>query len=96
MLGLANAGGDTVNSVEQVAEFGLTRSMKVVALLIIIHGVTPWGYRTLRTVLIQSFYWDLNDGTRAFSERFRRAMPGRGQHGQRRAATPARCTTSKR
>ncbi len=76
VLGLANAGGDTVNSVKQAAEFGLMRSMNVVALLMVIQGVHGVGLHDAQGLfLTESFYWDLNDGTRAFTERFRRAMP---------------------
>ena len=73
---MASAGGDTVNSVKQAAEFGLTRSMKVVALLMIIHGVHGVGLDDAQGLfLTESFYWDLNDGTRAFTKRFRQALP---------------------
>lgn len=76
VLGLANAGADTVNSIKQAAEFGLTRSMKVAALLMFIndvHGVGLQGAQGL--FLTESFYWDMNDGTRSFAEKIRKAMP---------------------
>ena len=76
VLALANAGADTVNAVKQAAEFGLQRSMKVVALLMVIQGVHGVGLHDAQGLfLTESFYWDLNDRTRAFTEKFRKAMP---------------------
>jgi branched-chain amino acid transport system substrate-binding protein len=70
VLGLANAGGDTVNSIKQAAEFGLTKSMKVAALLMFINDVHALGLDTAQGLnLTESFYWDLNDRTRAFTKR---------------------------
>ncbi len=70
VLGLANAGGDTVNSIKQGAEFGLNKSMKVAALLMFINDVHALGLETAGGLnLTESFYWDLNDRTRAFTKR---------------------------
>ena len=77
VLGLANAGADTVNSIKQAAEFGLTQSMKVAALLMYINDVHGLGLEAAQgLVLTESYYWDLNDRTRAFSQRFGKFMPG--------------------
>ncbi|MHB2209827.1 ABC transporter substrate-binding protein [Methylobacterium sp. CM6257] len=72
VVGLANAGGDTVNAIKQAHEFGLTDGgQKLAALLIYAVDVHAIGLQTAQgLVLTESFYWDLNPGTRAFSERF--------------------------
>jgi branched-chain amino acid transport system substrate-binding protein len=72
IIGLANAGGDTVNSVKQAAEFGITKSgQSLAALLVFITDVHAMGLETAQGLLVTSaFYWDQNDGTRAFAKRF--------------------------
>ena len=76
VLGLANAGADTVNSIKQANEFGLTRSMKVAALLMYIADVHGLGLEVAQGLyLTESFYWDMNDRTRAFTKRFQARMP---------------------
>ena len=70
VLGLANAGGDTVNSIKQAAEFGINKSMKLAALLMFINDVHALGLDVAQGLnLTESFYWDLNEGTRAFTKR---------------------------
>jgi branched-chain amino acid transport system substrate-binding protein len=70
VLGLANAGADTVNSIKQAHEFGLTQTMKIAGLLIFINDVHALGLDTAQGLnLTESFYWDLNDRTRAFTKR---------------------------
>jgi branched-chain amino acid transport system substrate-binding protein len=70
VLGLANAGADTVNSIKQAVEFGLTKSMKVAALLMFISDVHALGLDVAGGLnLTESFYWDMNDRTRAFTKR---------------------------
>jgi branched-chain amino acid transport system substrate-binding protein len=70
VLGLANAGGDTVNSIKQAHEFGLNKTMKIAALLMFINDVHALGLETAQGLnLTESFYWDLNDRTRAFTKR---------------------------
>lgn len=70
VLGLCNAGGDTVNSIKQANEFGVNASMKIAALLMFITDVHALGLDTAKGLnLTESFYWDLNDGTRAFTKR---------------------------
>ncbi|MBS3849732.1 MULTISPECIES: ABC transporter substrate-binding protein [Devosia] len=72
VIGLANAGGDTVNTIKQAAEFGITQAGQALAgLLIFITDVHALGLETAQgLVLTEAFYWDLNDDTRAWSERF--------------------------
>ncbi len=72
VIGLANAGGDTINSIKQAAEFGITQAGQALAgLLIFITDVHALGLETAQgLVLTESFYWDLNEGTREWSTRF--------------------------
>ena len=72
VIGLANAGGDTVNTIKQAAEFGITQAGQSLAgLLIFITDIHALGLETAQgLVLTEAFYWDLNDETRAWSERF--------------------------
>ena len=78
VLGFANAGADTVNCIKQAAEFGLTSSMRLAALLMFIQDVHGLGLAAAQgLVLTESFYWDLNDRTRAFAKRFQAKMPGK-------------------
>jgi branched-chain amino acid transport system substrate-binding protein len=71
VLGLCNAGGDTVNSIKQAHEFGLTEGgMKIAAMLMFITDVNALGLDVANGLtLTESFYWDLNDRTRAFTKR---------------------------
>ena len=77
VVGLANAGGDTINSIKQAAEFGLTRrGVKLAALLMFISDVHALGLQTAQgLVCTETFYWDLNDRTRAFTQRVLPNMP---------------------
>ena len=76
VLGLANAGADTINCIKQAAEFGLTQRMKLAALLMFISDVNGLGLQTAQGLtLTESFYWDLNDRTRAFSARLKDKAP---------------------
>jgi branched-chain amino acid transport system substrate-binding protein len=72
VIGLANAGGDTINSMKQAAEFGITQGGQAIAgLLVFINDVHSLGLGVAQgLVLTESFYWDLNDDTRAWSARF--------------------------
>jgi branched-chain amino acid transport system substrate-binding protein len=72
VIGLANAGGDTINSIKQAGEFGITQGGQALAgLLVFISDVHALGLKTAQgLVLTESFYWDLNDATRAWSKRF--------------------------
>jgi branched-chain amino acid transport system substrate-binding protein len=72
VVGLANAGGDTVNSMKQAAEFGITQGGQAIAgLLVFINDIHSLGLDVAQgLVLTESFYWDLNEDTRAWSARF--------------------------
>src|SRR5215210_5082365 len=72
VIGLANAGGDTINSIKQAGEFGVTQAGQTLAgLLVFITDVHALGLQTAQgLVLTESFYWDTNDQTRAWSKRF--------------------------
>jgi branched-chain amino acid transport system substrate-binding protein len=73
VVGLANAGGDTINAIKQAAEFGLTKSggQKLSPLLAFVTDIDSVGLETAQGLLLaEAFYWDLNDDTRAFSKRF--------------------------
>ncbi len=78
VIGMANAGGDTVNTIKQANEFGIVQGGQTLAgLLIFITDVNALGLETAQgLVLTESFYWDLNDDTRAWSERFAEAHGG--------------------
>jgi branched-chain amino acid transport system substrate-binding protein len=78
VLGLANGGGDTVNCIKQAAEFGLMQSgMKVAGLIFLLHDVHGVGLQQAQGVMLtEPFYWDMNDGTRAFAKRFMAKMNG--------------------
>jgi branched-chain amino acid transport system substrate-binding protein len=72
VIGLANAGGDTINSIKQAAEFGITQAgQNLAGLLVFITDVNALGLETAQgLVLTEAFYWDLNEDTRAWSQRF--------------------------
>jgi branched-chain amino acid transport system substrate-binding protein len=72
IVGLANAGGDTTNSIKQGSEFGITRGgQKFAALLMFITDVNALGLKAAQGLqFTTAFYWDQNDETRAFSQRF--------------------------
>ncbi len=72
VVGLANAGGDTINSIKQAAEFGIVQGgQKLAGLLVFLSDVHSLGLKTAQgLVLTAPFYWDLNDNTRAFADRF--------------------------
>src|SRR3979409_553885 len=72
VIGLANAGGDTINAIKQAAEFGLMKGgQKMSPLLAFVTDIDSVGLETAQGLLLaEAFYWDLNDETRAFSRRF--------------------------
>jgi branched-chain amino acid transport system substrate-binding protein len=72
VIGLANAGGDTVNAIKQASEFGITQSgISLAALLMFITDVHALGAETAQGLqLTEAFYWDQNDETREWSQRF--------------------------
>ncbi len=71
ILGLANAGGDTVNSIKAAREFGVTKNMKLAGLLIFFSDIHSLGVKNTEGMqFTTSWYWDLNDETRQFADRF--------------------------
>jgi branched-chain amino acid transport system substrate-binding protein len=72
VIGLANAGGDTVNSIKQAAEFGIVKGgQKLAGLLVFVADVNALGLQTAQGLtLTETFYWDLNDQTRAWTKRW--------------------------
>ena len=88
IIGLANAGGDTTNAIKQAAEFGIVAGgQKLAALLLFINDVHSLGLKTAQGLTFtESFYWDMNEQTRAWSKRFaalasKNAMPSMTQAG---------------
>lgn len=79
VIGLANAGGDTINSIKQAGEFGIVAGgQKLAGLLVFATDVHALGLQTAQgLVLTESFYWDKDDGTRAWSERFAKLNGGK-------------------
>jgi branched-chain amino acid transport system substrate-binding protein len=79
IIGLANAGGDTINSIKQGAEFGIAAGgQHFAALLFYIADVNAVGLKLAQgLVLTETFYWDMNDGTRAWAKRWQVERPGK-------------------
>jgi branched-chain amino acid transport system substrate-binding protein len=79
IIGLANAGGDTINSIKQAAEFGIVKGGQILAGLLVfltdVHGIGLDKAQGL--ILTETFYWDLNDQTRAWTKRFVAANGGK-------------------
>jgi branched-chain amino acid transport system substrate-binding protein len=71
ILGLANAGGDTINSIKAANEFGITKTMKLAGLLMFINDIHSLGLKTTQGMyLTDSWYWNQNADTRAWSRKF--------------------------
>ncbi|KAB1072371.1 ABC transporter substrate-binding protein [Methylobacterium soli] len=79
VIGLANAGGDTINAVKQAGEFSITeKGQALAALLIYSSDVHSLGTRVAQgLILTEPFYWDLNDASRTFSDRFAKLFSAR-------------------
>ena len=76
VIALANAGGDTVNSIKQAAEYKIGEKQKVVALIFDLQSVPALGLPTAQGLTaINAFYWDTNDETRAWARRFQERHP---------------------
>jgi branched-chain amino acid transport system substrate-binding protein len=90
VIGLANAGTDTTNSIKQAAEFGITPKQTLAGLLVFITDVHSLGLKATQGMyLTEGFYWDQNDETRAWSKRFfekHKRMPTMVQAGDYSAA----------
>lgn len=93
IIGLANAGGDTIKSIKQATEFGLVAGgQNLAGLMVFINDVHALGLQTAQGLMLTaSFYWDLNDDTRAFAKEFAPAnkgnMPSMAQSGVYSAVT---------
>ena len=81
IIGMANAGGDTTNTIKQASEFGIVAGgQKLAGLLLFITDVHSLGLKVAQGLsFTETFYWDLNDGTRAFSKRFSERMKNKAQ-----------------
>ena len=81
VIGLANAGGDTINSIKQAAEFGIVKGgQKMAGLLVFASDVNALGLQTAQGLtLTETWYWDLNDANRAWTKRWQeeRKAPGK-------------------
>jgi branched-chain amino acid transport system substrate-binding protein len=79
VIGLANAGGDTINSIKQASEFGIVKGGQSLAgLLVFASDVAALGLPTAQgLVLTETWYWDLNDDNRAFTKRWQQERPGK-------------------
>jgi branched-chain amino acid transport system substrate-binding protein len=79
VIGLANAGGDTINAIKQGAEFGITAGgQNFAGLLVFITDVNALGLKTAQgLVLTETWYWDLNDANRAWTKRFQAERQGK-------------------
>ena len=79
VIGLANAGGDTINAIKQASEFGITKAgQRLAGLLVFISDVNSLGLQTAQGLVVTTgFYWDYNDETRAWSKRWSERMGGR-------------------
>lgn len=76
VVGLANAGGDTVNTIKQAGEFNLGAQQKIVALIFDLQSVPALGLKTAQGITaLNAFYWDLNDQTRAWSKKYQERHP---------------------
>ena len=81
IIGMANAGGDTTNTIKQASEFGIVKGgQKLAGLLLFITDVHSLGLKVAQGLnFTETFYWDLNDGTRAFSKKFSERMKNKAQ-----------------
>jgi branched-chain amino acid transport system substrate-binding protein len=77
IIGLANAGGDTINSIKQAAEFGIVKGgQNLAGLLVFLTDIKALGLATAQGLIFtETFYWDLNDASREFTKRFSAQAP---------------------
>ena len=91
IIGLANAGGDTINSVKAANEFGLTKTQSLAGLLLFITDIHSLGLKTAQGMMLtDAWYWDTNEETRKFGRRFfekMKRMPSFDQAGVYSAVT---------
>jgi branched-chain amino acid transport system substrate-binding protein len=85
IVGLANAGGDMINSIKAANEFGITKTQRLAALLVFINDIHSMGLPVAQGMLLtEAFYWDSNEETRKWSRRFfeqHKRMPNMAQAG---------------
>ena len=85
VIGLANAGGDMINSIKAANEFGITKNQKLAALLVFINDIHSLGLPVAQGMLLtEAFYWDTTDESRKWSRRFfekHKRMPNMAQAG---------------
>lgn len=75
VLGLANGGGDTINSIKTANEFGITKTMKIAGLMLFLTDVHSLGLKLTSGInLTEAWYWDTDDKTRAWAKRFQAKM----------------------
>ncbi len=90
ILGMANAGGDTINTIKAANEFGVTKTMKLAGMLVFINDIHALGLKTTQGMyLTDSWYWNQNAETRAWARRFfdkMKRMPSSVQAGDYSAA----------
>src|SRR3954447_24021331 len=79
VIGLANAGGDTINSIKQASEFGIVKGgQKLAGLLVFVADVNALGLQTAQGLtLTETFYWDANDTNRAWTKRWQQERAGK-------------------
>jgi branched-chain amino acid transport system substrate-binding protein len=79
VIGLANAGGDTINSIKQASEFGIVKGgQQLAGLLVFMSDVHALGLQTAQgLVLTEAWYWDANDANREFTKKFQAQFPGK-------------------
>jgi len=77
IIGLANAGGDTINSIKQAAEFGIVKGgQNLAGLLVFLTDIKALGLPTAQGLIFtETFYWDMNDASREFTKRFSAQAP---------------------
>jgi branched-chain amino acid transport system substrate-binding protein len=76
VVALANAGGDTVNTIKQAADFNVGAKQKIVSLIFDLQGVPALGLKTAQGLIaLNAWYWDMNDATRAWSKRYQERHP---------------------
>ena len=81
VIGLANAGGDTINSIKQGAEFGIVKGgQKFAGLLVFVSDVAALGLNTAQGLtLTETWYWDMNDANRAWTKRWQQERNASGK-----------------
>ncbi|MBI1891177.1 MAG: ABC transporter substrate-binding protein [Burkholderiales bacterium] len=71
IIGLANAGGDTINAVKSAAEFGITKNQTIAPLLLFLNDIHAMGLQSTQGMMLtEGFYWNLNKETRDWSRRY--------------------------